>query len=187
MKYLIIIFAIFIQFFLFPSNANAQMMRNPTDIVNQPEVTPTQQDLSDIQNGQSLFNQFQNKKLLCNQLTDSDFEKIGEYIMNESFNNDTNAHIQMNNRMKLMMGDNAEEQMHIRLGKNATGCNINNNTSIPQSNRFMMYSGFGNMMAGWTNGNYSLLSILIKLFILADLVLLGVWLFNKNKKVKKGK
>lgn len=173
MKYLAIILLTITLLFL-PNTAHAQMMRGITP-VQQTNITPSEQDLQDIQTGQDLYNKFQTKQLSCNQLKDADFEKIGEYLMNQSFGGNTNAHIQMNNNMKQMMGENAEEQMHIRLGENATQCTTNK-----QGGGIPMMGWYNNMM-GWNNG-FSVFGSLIQIFILVDLVLLGIWLFKKIQK-----
>ena len=118
-KKLFLVLLILFSFFAFLKTANAQMMGN-----SEPSVTPSAQDIKDIQTGQNLYNKFQSKQLSCGQLKDADFEKIGEYVMNQRFSN-TNQHIQMNNQAKQMMGENGEEQMHIQIAKNATGCSSN--------------------------------------------------------------
>lgn len=140
-----------------------------------PAVTPSADDLEDIQAGQSLYNKFQSKQLACNQIKDADFEKIGEYLMNQSFGGNVDAHIQMNNSMKQMMGENAEEQMHIRLGKNATACNTNGQGG---GNDMMGYGNYGNMMMGGTG----IIGSIFGIVVLIDLILLGILLWKKIKK-----
>lgn len=173
MRYITIILLTIVLLFL-QKSVNAQMMRGLTP-VQQINITPSQQDLQDIQTGQSLYNKFQAKQISCAKLQDADFEKIGEYLMNQSFGGNTNAHIQMNNNMKQMMGEQAEEQMHIRLGENATQCNTNK-----QGGGLPMMGWYSNMM-GWNNG-FSFFGSLIQIFVLVDLVLLGIWLFKKIQK-----
>jgi NACalpha-BTF3-like transcription factor len=69
--------------------------------------------------GKALFDQLKAKQTTCAKLTDDDFELIGEYVMGQR----TGAsHEQMNAMLKQMMGDIGEAQMHIVLGKSATGC-----------------------------------------------------------------
>ncbi len=160
---------------LYPQPGSAQMMTGSASSAGQGggEI-PSAQDLKDIQTGQDLFGKFQSKQLSCGQLKDDDFEKIGEYIMNQRFGGDSARHIQMNNTAKQMMGENGEEQMHIQLGKNTTGCNTNK-------------QGGGNNMMGWgysgmMSAGFGFLGTIIWVVVLIDLILLGVWLWKKIQK-----
>lgn len=178
-KKLLLVFVLVLTFSFIPMRSvSAQMMGNITPVMQQNGATPSAQDLQDIQTGQDIYNKFHNKQVNCAQLKDPDFEKIGEYLMNQSFGGNTNAHIQINSAMKQMMGENGEEQMHIRLGKNATGCNTSGQGGVNN----MMGSGYSGMM-GWNNG-FSILPLLIQLVVLVDLILVGVWLWRRigNKK-----
>src|SRR3989344_3026298 len=83
--------------------------------------------------GKEIWEKLQVKKLLCKNLTDSNFESLGEYFMGQMAG-DTEKHAAMNQMMKSMMGDNAEEQMHIALGKRKSGCGYN---FIPMMNMMM--------------------------------------------------
>jgi hypothetical protein len=69
--------------------------------------------------GKALFEKLQSKQANCTDLTDSDFELIGEYLMGQKLQSE---HAQMNRMMKNMMGEEGEEQMHVMMAKNATGC-----------------------------------------------------------------
>ena len=140
-------------------------------------VTPTQQDLQDIQTGKDLFDKFQSKQVTCSTLKDDDFEKIGEYLMNQSFGNNTNAHIQMNNAMKQMMGENGEEQMHIRLAKNATGCNTNGQGG--GTGMMGNWGWTGSMMGGNWFGALGVGAFLFWLVAFIDLILLGIFLWKR--------
>ena len=145
-----------------------------------PTVTPSQQDIQDITTGQDLYTKFQQKQISCTQLQDGDFEKIGEYLMNQRFGNDVNAHIQMNDRMKQMMGDQAEERMHIALARSATGCT----TGFQQGGgRNMMGMGYGyqGMMGGGWYG-FEALWLFGYAVIMTDLILVGIWLWKQIKK-----
>ncbi len=177
MKFILALISLTILFLLSPQTTRAQMMRNVTPMTAQVSVTPSAQDLSDIQTGQELYTKFQNKEISCTTLQDADFEKIGEYLMNQSFGGNANVHIQMNNTMKQMMGENGEEQMHIRLAKNATGCNINGQGG---GNTMMGWGGYGNMMNGaWGIG---LLGFIFWIVLFVDLILLGMWLWKQLQK-----
>lgn len=172
------------------SQTHAQMIGNTNNSMMQgfsgtPEVTPTQQDLQDIQIGQVIYTKFQSKQVSCTSLQDADFEKIGEYLMNQQFGN-TNSHIQMNDKIKSMMGDQEEERMHIAIGKSVTGCNTGNQQGGVRTmtgwNGFgMMNGGFG-FGRGWLGVLFS--GIILHTLICIDLILLGVWLWKQIKKNK---
>lgn len=130
--------------------ANAQMMGN-TNYTTQGQavVTPSADDLKDIATGKDLYTKFQNNQISCNDLKNADFEKIGEYLMDQRFGGNSNAHIQMNDRAKQMMGDQGEEQMHISIAERSTGCNTNNNQNWRGGGYPMMGYGWNNMMNNW--------------------------------------
>ena len=76
----------------------------------------------------------------CAKLSDSDFEHLGEYVM-EQLVGSRAAHEAMNQRMAAMMGTAAEERMHQLMGRRYAGC-----TSGAAAGTGMM--GGGGMMAG---------------------------------------
>jgi hypothetical protein len=169
-KYILIIVVLGIVLHLTTENAYAQMMGNIF-----PDVTPSVQDIQDIQIGQTLYNSFQKKLLTCSQFTNDDFEKIGEYIMDQRFSS-TSQHLQMNEQAKRMMGENGEEQMHIRIGRTVTGCLAN----LQGGGFNMMNWAYGGMM-GFSN-NFFILPFLIQLFVLIDLILVSILLWKRIKK-----
>lgn len=57
----------------------------------------------------------------CEDLSTEDFDHLGEYVMGR-FLGSTNAHQAMNDRMRLMMGDQAEQRMHQLMGRRYAGC-----------------------------------------------------------------
>ncbi len=156
--------------FVFVPKTQAQMMGN--FILS---VTPSAQDIRDIQTGQELYYEFQNNKISCRKLGADDFEKIGEYVMDQRFDN-TSQHIQMNNNMKQMMGEQSEENMHIKLGKTATGCSTNSLSKGGVPN--MMGWGYSGMMSA----GFGFLGTIVWIVVLIDLILLGIWLWKKVQK-----
>lgn len=171
-KKILLFSLIFFSFFISFKSARAQMMGNLDS-----NITPSANDIKDIQLGQSLYERFQTKQLSCNQLKDDDLEKIGEYIMNQRFKN-INQHIQMNNQAKQMMGENGEEQMHIQLGKNITGCYMDKKGG---DNTMMDY--YGNTMNFGGSNLFSILHLILFTIVVIDLILLGKWLWKQiNKK-----
>ncbi len=118
------------------------------------------------QEGKNFLDELKNKTIVCSQLKDADFEKVGEYFMGQSIG-DTSRHIAMNEMMKSMMGEQGEEQMHIALGKRGSSCDTS--AAFPsQGTGFMPmmqnggFFGSGGMMGfGGGSGAYWITMILI--------------------------
>lgn len=70
----------------------------------------------------------------CADLSDGDFERVGEYAMGRMLGS-TRAHESMDELMASMMGERAEEQMHEFMGRRFTACGGGR-----------MPAGFGGMM-----------------------------------------
>lgn len=123
--------------------------------------------------GKEIWEKLQAKQLTCNDLSDDNFEALGEYFMGQSIGN-TQRHAAMNQMMTNMMGEKGEEQMHISLGKRSSGCDTN--ASFPPGYNFMPmmgmmgYGGWNNMMGGW--GGFGLGWVFMILFW--GLLILGV-------------
>ncbi len=97
--------------------------------------------------GKVLYDKLQSKQSTCADLSDNDFELVGEYLMGQQ----TGAsHEQMNTIIKQMMGDDAA--MHIFLAKNATGCQTGTESSLPYGG---MMNNAGGMMRGAINSSSS--------------------------------
>ena len=101
----------------------AQMMHS--DQVGQSGVTKVyeldEDDKEDINDGELLFEKIKSGEVLCSSLSDTDFEKIGEYTFQKNVG-DEHIHARMNAMMKERMGDEGERQMHVQLGKDQSGC-----------------------------------------------------------------
>lgn len=94
--------------------------------------------------GQALAAQLQSGAKSCSDLSAEDFDHIGEYVMGR-FLGSTVAHQAMNDRMRLMLGAQAEGRMHQLMGARFAGCA----TSTGAAN------GYGSMMGqGMMGGNY---------------------------------
>jgi hypothetical protein len=162
----------------FSTPTNAQMMgsyNNPSITVSPKDIQ--QQQLDEAQ-GKQLLTQLQSNQLTCQKLSSTDFEKIGEYAMSQKFNN-TNTHIQMNNNIKGMMGNNGEENMHIKIGQQASNCYPNMKGG---GYHMMGWGNGGNMMYGNGFGAFGIIFSLFWLVGFIDLVLLGLWLYKQLKK-----
>lgn len=89
---------------------------------------------SEQREGQRLLRSIEEGRSECADLTNADFERIGEYVMGRMAGS-TAAHEQMNELMRSMMGARSEEQMHVFMGRRFTGCG---GRAVP--------GGFGGMM-----------------------------------------
>lgn len=103
--------------------------------------------------GKAIWEQLQSKQLKCKNLTDDDFDVLGEYFMVQSIGN-TERHALMNQMMKNMMGEKGETQIHITLGKRSSGCDTNalflsGYGFMPMMWWMMGYGGWGDFGLGW--------------------------------------
>lgn len=71
--------------------------------------------------GQDLAARLQAGTTTCDQLSASDFDHIGEYVMGRALGS-TSVHQAMNDRMRLMLGDQGEQRMHELMGRRFAGC-----------------------------------------------------------------
>lgn len=178
-----------------PAHAQGMMGRFWTD-----QVAPTASESStskDEAAGKVVYDKLQSKQTTCKDLTDDDFDVLGDYFMGLRLGN-TTTHESMNNMMTNMMGEEGEKQMHIALGKRLSGCDIN--APVPnQGSNFLPMMGIGGMMNGGGMGNYwygngrsmmgynspyTFFSPLISVLVIVFLVL-GIIYFWKEIKRKK--
>ena len=159
--------------------------------------TAIQSQQAEEQEGAKLLDELNTKIIICQKLTDDNFEKIGEYYMGKMIG-DTARHIAMNSMMQSMMGQTGEEQAHIAMGKRISGCDTSaefpsqgtgfmpmmqmmmGGWSSPvgsnQSNNSMMNFGFGTFGGfGWV------FMILWWVLIIAGIVALIKWLSGQSR------
>ena len=170
-------------FVLLPSFSFAQgMMGFPSSSSDNAAIQSQQQEEKE---GKQFLDNLNNKTVVCSQLQDADFEKIGEYFMGQSIGN-TSRHIAMNEMMKSMMGEQGEEQMHIAWGKRGSGCDTS--AAFPsQGEGFMPMMQM--MMGGWSSpfgftpfGGFDwIFMILWWVLIIAGVVALIKWLMNQSR------
>ena len=91
--------------------------------------------------GKEVWEKLQAKQLECKNLTDNNFETLGEYFMGQTVGD---SHKAVNTMMERMMGKEGEEQMHVVMGKRLSGCE--SNAQIPQG-------GIGFMQMMWMMGS----------------------------------
>ncbi len=151
----IIIFAIFIiTLVTIPSMVFAQPMMGTQSAVSSDGHTAREEA-----EGKAIWEKLQAKQLECKNLTDDNFDSLGEYFMGQMAGS---SHEVMNNMMVRMMGEEGEKQMHIAMGKRNSGCGVG---FMP-----MMGSSWGGMMGGW--GGFGLGWIFMIIFWI--LIILGV-------------
>jgi hypothetical protein len=98
-------------------------------------VTPAFAALGDeVAAGGTIAKQLKAHTTSCSKLSDTDFEHLGEYVMERTISS-RGAHASMNQRMASMMGTSAEERMHQLMGRRYAGCGAAS-------------SGAGGMMGG---------------------------------------
>lgn len=138
------------------------MMRESTETTTDGHTTREEKE------GKEIWEKLQAKHVECKNLTNDDFESLGEYVMGQMAGS---SHVVMNTMMVRMMGEEGEKQMHIAMGKRNSGCGA---SFIP-----MMGSGWSDVMGSW--GGFGFLVTLFWIILLVDFILLGVWLWKKIK------
>lgn len=143
--------------------------------------------------GKKIWEKLRAKQLECRNLTDDNFETLGEYFMGQMAES---SHEVMNNMMKQMMGEKGEQQMHVVMGKRMSSCDTSSvfpSSSIgfmPMMNMMMGLRGGGSPMmgyGGWNNmmggfGLFGWLSMIIFwLLLILGVVALVKWLTTSGK------
>ncbi len=199
-KLLLIIFFLF-TLTVTPSMAFAGMGFSSSS----PDNATIQSQQQEEQEGKQFLDNLKNKTVICSQLKDTDFEKIGEYFMGQSIG-DASRHIAMNGMMKSMTGEQGEEQMHVTWGKRGSGCDTGTTPPLRRAagiafgdarqgfkgqeggeNNMMGY-GWNNMMGGW--GGFGLGWVFMILFwalIILGVVALIRYLGGSGKRRDEGK
>jgi putative membrane protein len=109
------------------------------------QTTPTADDTAvAVAAGQQLSQKLGAKQISCSQLTDADYEHLGEYFMSQMMGS---SHEGMNASLESRFGAVGEEQMHITMGKRLSGCDTQ--AAYPAG-----FQGFMPMMGGGSNSSY---------------------------------
>ena len=159
--------------------------------------------------GEQMWQKLQAKQVSCGGLSDANFENLGEYFMSQMMGN---SHEEMNHAVASRMGKSGEEQMHTIMDKRLSGCDhtaaypagfqdfmpmmglpaattaqgdgtgmmTRNGSNYYRSNNthsMMGGYGFGSSMMG-----FPILGSLAWLVVLADLILVGIWLSQQISK-----
>lgn len=150
--------------------------------------------------GKAIWEKLEAKDTPCKDLSNDDFERLGEYFMGLMLGD---AHPAMNQMMTSMMGEEGEEQMHFVMGKRLSGCDTT--AAFPSAGRGfmpmmqMMWGGWGSrggsgwwgsgpMMGGgsWSWGGLiglGIIGVVLWLLwwgvIIAAVVLLARWILQR--------
>lgn len=139
--YVSIMFALVVFALTYPDTSNAQMMRFGTSTTSTDQGETAKEEAM----GKTISEKLRANDIRCGDLSESDYELMGEYYMGLMTGN---AHASMNKMMEQASGKEFEVQMHTALGKRISGCDTN--AQFPAS-----YSNFMNMMGVWSQGvNY---------------------------------
>ena len=110
-------------------------------------ATPALAGLKDeVAAGGAIAKQVQAGTVDCAKLSGSDFEHLGEYVMEQMIGSRA-AHAAMNQRMESMMGTAATDRMHQLLGRRYAGC-TSGAAAVPGMMGGGMMGGAGPMAGG---------------------------------------
>jgi len=115
-------------------------------------VTSDDHTVREEQEGKEIWEKLQVKELECKNLTDEQYDSLGEYFMGQSIGN-TQRHAAMNQMMISMMGEEGERKMHVTLGKRYSGCDPDAQTpsnGLGFMPMMWMMGGGGNPMMGYS-------------------------------------
>jgi len=124
-------------------SVSAQGMMGGSNTAN--TVSQDASTAQDEANGKAVWDKLQAKQVTCKDLTDDDFDVLGDYFMGQMVGN---SHSTMNSNMSKMMGDDGEKQMHIVMGKQYSGCSSSTSSVPSQNTRFPMMGRFNQQSVG---------------------------------------
>ena len=185
MRKCLLIFILLSIYLILPSLTFAQSMMGGST-----ETTTDGHTAREEAQGKEVWEKLQAKQVECINLTNDNFETLGEYFMGLRLGS---SHENMNNMMKNMMGEAGEIQMHISLGKRQSGCdgsypfptqgfkflpmmgmmNYVNNQNPSGISLPINDNNIGSMMAGWNSpsGLYgSIIWILVIIFLVLGII-----------------
>jgi hypothetical protein len=153
----------------------------------------------EIQRGRELIEKLKNKEINCQDLTDEDFHSIGEYAMELMVGG--SDHLTMNKMIQEMHGEEAEERMHIEMGKRFSGCggnygmmswmmpsSMNNFRGMPMMNmwgwNFFNWRGWNILspFVGLLGILWLLIILSLPVLVLTLLILMIIYLIKKIKR-----
>lgn len=137
--------------------------------------------------GQKIFEKLQKKEISCSSLKNNDFEKLGDYYMDQMMGKN---HESMDEQIEKLYGKDGLKSMHIVMGKRMSGCETGGMSMMGGGGFGMMgpwgypSAGSGSMM-GWGQGGFGLFwffSLAFWVLILVILALFAVWLWKQIQK-----
>ncbi len=143
--------------------------------------------------GKLVWEQLREKQVVCKDVSDENFETLGEYFMGQMMGE---SHEAMNAMLVQMMGEEGEEQMHAVMGKRLSGCD----TSAAFPAKGVGFMPMMQMMGGWsspsgfTQRNNSMMNfgltpfggfgwifmVLWWVLVIAGILALGRWFKNQT-------
>ncbi|MDI6777720.1 MAG: SHOCT domain-containing protein [Patescibacteria group bacterium] len=147
------------------------------------------------QEGRLIWQNLQSGQTSCQNLSEGDYELLGEYFMGTMMGD---SHEAMNAMLEQRLGKEGEERMHIAMGKRMSGCDTSaqypqgfnfmpmmgvwsSPTGFNQNNNNSMMWGFGNNPMGWGFGLFGLIFMLLFwILIVAGIVILIKWLVSQS-------
>ncbi len=191
--------------FLVVGTANAQMMGGYNGSYGSmmggwtyPGASSTTMSASDTQaiaDGKALYGQLQAGQAQCSQLTQDNYDQLGEYFMDQMTGS---GHAAMDSMLSSMMGQQGDTAMHIALGERYSGCDPNaalpagammgygnydnGASSTPYQNNFLNnmmgygYGGYGPMGYGYADPLGWIFMLLFWALIVIGVIVLIRWL-----------
>lgn len=195
MKKLLITFGFLVAIIIIsPSLSRAQMMGVTTNVQNS-------QTLQEEASGKAIFDKLQASTTSCSNLSDGDFELLGDYFMGRMMGN---AHSTMDALMTQRLGTDTNRLMHVALGKRLSSCDATaafpsqgagflpmmgmmgdwsslNNNYQPNSFTSMMGNYSWPMMSGYYGGFGWVFMILWWALIIIGIVMLARWASGSSR------
>lgn len=173
------------------------------------QTNPSTQTAQEEAQGKIIYDNLQANKVSCSNISDNDFELLGDYYMGQMMGS---SHAAMDALMTQRIGENNNRLMHIAFGKRLSGCdtsasfpsqgvgflpmmgimgnwstyNNNDNYNPPNNFNSMMGNYFGNSMMGFGYGYGAgwlgvILMILFWVLVIVAIVAFVGWLVRQAK------
>lgn len=104
---------------------------------------------AEVEVGRGLDQSLQSGTKKCADLTDEDFEALGEFSMDRMMGQ---AHTSMNETMEQMMGEPGTDQLHITMGKRMSGCDASAQMPVEMASGMTGMMNMMSMMSGMGGG-----------------------------------
>lgn len=137
--------------------------------------------------GRAIWEKLQAKEVLCENISEGEFEALGEYFMGQMMGD---SHAAMNEMIMRTHGEEGEEQIHAVMGKRLSGCDTS--AAFPAGGvgwmmpMQMMWGGWDENgsgsfpMGGW--GGVHAFAVITWLVWFVVIVLAAVWILKQIRK-----